>query len=147
MTLDARAAARDFLRDALAGGERPTSALLAQAKSQGLSERTLRRAFRDLRGLVRKEGFGVGAAWRWRLEHDRQPQEPGQLPENLKPPTPNAAQQFASRATRIDDCQICRQIRRVAIIDLAPKLALYCCQECCETGKTAMWTDSTGSRR
>ena len=139
---DARARARDFLRTALADGERPSACLLAEAKSQGLSERTLRRAFGDVGGRVRKVGFGTGTAWMWQLENGR----PGTAQPDLS--TPSAGTQpVVSYSVWWAACQFCRGCGGVALIEVAPKTAIYVCQECFENGKAAAWAGGTGSRR
>ena len=137
MTLDARPRAIDFLRTTLAGGERPSVAILAEAQSQGLSERTLRRAFRDLGGHTRKVGFGAGAPWMWRL---------GQPPAKSDPIPTIGTRPFASIPShRRDPCQLCHRSRDVALVEVAPKTAIDLCQECYETGKAAAWAGGTGS--
>jgi len=137
LTSDARVDARGFLRKTLACGEQRAASVLAEARSQNLSERTLRRAFRDLGGHARKAGFGAGAAWMWRLPSEAKPD----------PPAPTiGTQPFASLpGHRLDPCQLCHRIRDVALVEVAPKTAIDLCQECYETGKAAAWAGSTGS--
>ncbi len=56
--------AMDFLRDALAGGSQPVVAMKQGAKAAGISETTLKRAWRGLRCTTTKDGEG---AYRWQL--------------------------------------------------------------------------------
>src|SRR5207249_9444632 len=48
----------EFLRAALAGGERPATEVLTEATTLGIAEMTLRRARKALGVQVRREGFG-----------------------------------------------------------------------------------------
>jgi hypothetical protein len=50
--------AMEFLREALAHGERPATEVLHEATAFGIAERTLRRARKGLSVHVRREGFG-----------------------------------------------------------------------------------------
>lgn len=63
----ARQRACDMLKDALADGERLSDDIKAEAKASGISSRTLDRAKSDVGILWRREGFGVGAIFYWRL--------------------------------------------------------------------------------
>ncbi len=63
----ARQRAYDMLKDALADGERLSDDIKAEAKASGISSRTLDRAKADLGILWRREGFGIGAIFYWRL--------------------------------------------------------------------------------
>lgn len=63
----ARQRACDMLRDALADGERLSDDIKAEAKASGISSRTLDRAKSDVGILWRREGFGIGAIFYWRL--------------------------------------------------------------------------------
>lgn len=60
-----RERARDWLRETLADGPVPSSDVLADAREHGLSEKTVRRAFRDLGGKPQKAGLKAG--WSWSL--------------------------------------------------------------------------------
>jgi len=57
--------ARNWLRNALAGGPCPAKDVLAEARADGIAKRTLDRAKKDLGVVASKEGFGAG--WTWRL--------------------------------------------------------------------------------
>jgi hypothetical protein len=57
--------AKDWLRDALADGPRPAKEMLAMAKKDGLSKRTLDRARADLG--VRASKKDVAGGWKWNL--------------------------------------------------------------------------------
>ena len=48
----------EFLRAALADGERPATDVLGEATTLGIAEMTLRRARKALGVLVRRQGFG-----------------------------------------------------------------------------------------
>ena len=63
----ARRRACDLLKDALEDGERLSDDIKAEAKASGISSRTLDRAKADLGILWRREGFGIGAIFYWRL--------------------------------------------------------------------------------
>jgi hypothetical protein len=67
----AKEVAMDFLRDALAEGERSAGELSQEAEEEGISKSALNRARKDLNIQTRKQGKG---AWMWRLP-----------PENLLP--------------------------------------------------------------
>jgi len=54
----AQSEAVEFLRAALAGGERPATEVLREAAAFGIAEITLRRARKALGVQVRREGFG-----------------------------------------------------------------------------------------
>ena len=58
--------AADFLRELLLGGVRvPAAQVFKEAKAAGISERTLKRAKRDLGIKPEKEGFGDRGRWMW----------------------------------------------------------------------------------
>src|SRR6266508_1333021 len=57
----------DLLEEALSGGERLSDDIKAEAKAVGVSERTLKRARSNLGIVWRREGFGTGAIYYWRL--------------------------------------------------------------------------------
>lgn len=63
-----REQAADWLRDALADGPMRSTDVIAQAKENGIAEKTLRRAFRDMGGKPHKASFDGG--WYWRLPGD-----------------------------------------------------------------------------
>ena len=54
----AQTEAVEFLRAALAGGERPATEVLREAAALGIAEITLRRARKALGVQVRRQGFG-----------------------------------------------------------------------------------------
>ena len=58
--------AKDFLKRALAEGPRPASEVKEEAKREGVSEHTLRRARRDLCGCERE--VGAHNRWVWSLQ-------------------------------------------------------------------------------
>ena len=60
----ARSEAMDFLRDALGDGPQPVVAMKQAAKAAGISEGTLKRAWRDLRCTTSK---GEDGTYRWQL--------------------------------------------------------------------------------
>jgi hypothetical protein len=66
-----REQAADWLREALACGPLASNEALEQGRKNGFSEKTLRRAFKDMGGKSRKSSFGGG--WEWAL-----PSEDGQ---------------------------------------------------------------------
>ena len=63
-----REQAADWLRDALADGPVRSTALFAEAKENGIAQKTARRAFRDMGGKPHKASFDGG--WYWRLPGD-----------------------------------------------------------------------------
>ncbi len=78
-----RAQAAEWLRDALADGPVRSTDVIAQAKANGISEKTLRRGFHDMGGKPRKGSFDGG--WYWEL-----PCEDGQAgPEDAQDGHPN----------------------------------------------------------
>lgn len=63
----AMSTACDLLKESLSSGERLADDIKAEAKAVGVSERTLKRA-RSTMGIVwRREGFGTGAIYYWKL--------------------------------------------------------------------------------
>lgn len=64
----ARQTAFDFIKEALSNGERLADDIKAEAKAEGISDRTLRRARLDLGVTYRREGFGKGAIYYWDLK-------------------------------------------------------------------------------
>jgi len=67
--------AKAFLQDELAGGPISTTLVIATAKKElGISEKTLRRAQRELKIQARKTGFDGG--WEWVLSEDGQTARP-----------------------------------------------------------------------
>jgi hypothetical protein len=61
----AMAEAKEFLLNALAHGARPAQEIFALAREAGISERTLKRAKRELNIQTRK--CGMTGAWEWSL--------------------------------------------------------------------------------
>jgi len=59
-----RREASAWLRDQLANGPVPSTQLIADAREHGISERTLRRAFKEMNGRARKATEGQ---WQWSL--------------------------------------------------------------------------------
>jgi hypothetical protein len=53
--------AMDFLRNALASGERPATDVLWEANETGIADITFRRARKEVGVRVRREGFGKGS--------------------------------------------------------------------------------------
>ena len=64
-TDNAVAEAEEWLADLLRAGPIPAKEAEEQAQEEGIKERTLRRARKNLRVIPRKDGFGGG--WRWHL--------------------------------------------------------------------------------
>lgn len=62
-----RASAREFLLAALRDGPMESRQLIREAKENGVSEPTLRRAKAELRVDAYKSGFGTPTRWSWRL--------------------------------------------------------------------------------
>jgi putative DNA primase/helicase len=56
-----------WLQNALAEGATRSRKIEVAANAHGISEKTLRRAFRELGGEAVRTGFGPLAAWHWRL--------------------------------------------------------------------------------
>lgn len=69
--------AEDWLRAYLADGAKPSKQIIDDAKENGISERTLRRAFQELGGRPRKDG--EAGCWRWGLP-DQVDQQDGHAP-------------------------------------------------------------------
>jgi AAA domain/DnaB-like helicase N terminal domain len=66
----ALAEAKDFLSSALAQGARPAKDVQAEAQQEGISDRTLKRAKRELKVLSRKGS--MSGAWAWALAEEDQ---------------------------------------------------------------------------
>jgi len=64
-----REKAKDFLRDFLKDGLKPSNDIYAEGEKRGLDEQTLRRAKNDLRVVARREG----KIWVWESPPDEQP--------------------------------------------------------------------------
>jgi hypothetical protein len=63
--------AKEFLREALVGGSlRPSPEVISEGRRAGISEKTLRRAFRALGGKATKSGMAGG--WCWSIPEDGQ---------------------------------------------------------------------------
>lgn len=62
-----RAAAADWLREALSAGPMAAKDLKREARQNSISERTLKRAKREAGVEAHRSGFGRGAAWYWAL--------------------------------------------------------------------------------
>jgi hypothetical protein len=67
------AEAKEFLRDALAEGERPAEDVLSEAQGARIARSTLHRARERLGVRVRREGFGPGGRWLWSLPESQKP--------------------------------------------------------------------------
>jgi hypothetical protein len=65
--------AMDWLRNRLAKGSAPARDVVEEADAHGISKRTVRRAFRELRGEAVKTGFGLFGEWMWRLPSASRP--------------------------------------------------------------------------
>ncbi len=63
-----REEAEEFLRVSLAGGRRPTKEILEEAKEQGVAERTLKRAKRDLNVRAGRHSAGNKGSGQWYWE-------------------------------------------------------------------------------
>ena len=72
-----RREAKEWLQSVLADGPLTSKEIKRQAMESGLKWATIRRAKDDLNIHARREGFGPGAAWHWRLPF---PQEDGDSP-------------------------------------------------------------------
>ena len=59
--------AQDWLREALADGEMRAADVLKQGRSNGYSDKALRKAFKAIGAQRRREGFGRGGTWYWSL--------------------------------------------------------------------------------
>jgi hypothetical protein len=68
-----REEAKQWLREALRV-ERSATDVISEAKANGFSQRTIRRAFNELGGTVRKDGMEGG--WRWALQEGNQDSSP-----------------------------------------------------------------------
>jgi AAA domain-containing protein/DnaB helicase-like protein len=62
--------AKDFLVTALAQGTRPAKDVQTEARQEGISERTLKRAKKELR--VRSQKCGMSGKWQWSLPEEGQ---------------------------------------------------------------------------
>jgi hypothetical protein len=62
-----RREAREFLLDRLEAGPAKAEEVIEQAKQNGIAEKTLRRAKRDLKIVSRKEKELSGGGWFWEL--------------------------------------------------------------------------------
>lgn len=75
-----RQKACELLRESLAEGERLADDIKAEAKAIGVSGRTLDRARSDLGILWRRDGYGTGAVYYWRLpDASKNGHHPGQV--------------------------------------------------------------------
>jgi hypothetical protein len=93
-----------FLTDFLEGGDQPANAVKAAARRAGIAERTLDRARTQAGVQWKRQGFGPGATYVWRLihkgtmhanngnlgEHDERDLTKGPQ-TNLSPCTPNSS--------------------------------------------------------
>ena len=74
----ARQEAIDFLREYLSSGPRPSKEVIAEAKEHGHTEKTVRRAFKDIGGKPTKSGFEGG--WEWSLDSAEVAHEDAKMP-------------------------------------------------------------------
>ena len=74
-----REQAADWLRTALADGPMYSTQVFEQGRENGHSDKTIRRAFKDMGGKPSKSGFDGG--WFWEL-----PREDAQVAEDAQPP-------------------------------------------------------------
>jgi hypothetical protein len=61
----ARARAESFLTEQLSGGPQPSSDVMSAAVREGFSERTVRRAFKEIGAVAKPTGFQE--PWQWSL--------------------------------------------------------------------------------
>lgn len=163
-TVSARASAREFLRTVLAGGDCLARGILETARLRGTSERTLRRAFRDIGGRARKEGYGTGSAWWWRLRNQSardldegteggqpKPASEGFEKNQLRAtpqdslPLESSSRVVTFRPTSSGPCQTCRRWGPLALTQLEPNFALNVCEACHAGGKAAIVAAWVGS--
>jgi len=75
--------AQDWLRQELQEGPRMSEDLFKTAVRQGITKSTLKRAKQGLGVIAKKEGFGKGSYWIWKLPiEDQDPTEGNQYREN-----------------------------------------------------------------
>jgi archaellum biogenesis ATPase FlaH len=101
-----REEAAAWLQAALSDGPKPAEEILREGKRNGISERTLRRAKRDLRVRSQKAGGFRAGQWHWALPEDgHRASEDGQYSAvgNLRE---NASQMRASDAAPPEDGQV-----------------------------------------
>jgi len=95
--------ADELLRELLADGERPSAELLAAARANGVSERTLYRAKRRLGVKTRHAGQpGTRGAWYWYLP-DPQPDAPKAATSAPKAATHTEVAAFGEPSERTDE--------------------------------------------
>jgi len=73
---DALDEAKEWLREALAGGPVPTKDVQRMAKDAGHAWATVKRAKKALDVQAKKTGFGPEATWRWTLSEQRRSSDP-----------------------------------------------------------------------
>ena len=59
--------AASWLREALNDGELPAAEVLRQGRANGFTDKATRKAFKSIGGTRRREGFGPGGIWYWKL--------------------------------------------------------------------------------
>jgi archaellum biogenesis ATPase FlaH len=59
--------AEEWLREALADGEMPAAEVLKEGRSNGYTDKAIRKAFKAIGAGRRREGFGSGGTWYWSL--------------------------------------------------------------------------------
>jgi hypothetical protein len=68
----------EFLQSLLKGGPKPAEEAKNEARHVGISERTLKRAKSAIGIIARREGYGAGGNWVWRLPVEGQSPKEGQ---------------------------------------------------------------------
>jgi len=76
--------AASWLREALNDGELPAAEVLRQGRANGFTDKATRKAFKSIGGTRRREGFGPGGIWYWKL-----PDPIGGPIDSIGPPFPD----------------------------------------------------------
>jgi hypothetical protein len=122
---DARTEAIEFLRDVLSDGPRPTTDVLKQARTLGITEATLRRARKHL-GIERsKEGFGEDGRWLLALPD---------VPKAFTKPLTRSSKQVnalgESERLSNNEQRFCPRCEEYGVRSLIPMATMNHCHEC-----------------
>jgi hypothetical protein len=79
-----RAEAREWLKDFLANGSQPADLMFREGEKARFSEKTLKRAKKDLGVISKKSGFKDGS-WCWILPEEGKPAVEGSLSQQVGP--------------------------------------------------------------